>query len=124
MSDDTRYRAVFNYASVGIAICDFNRRFVEVNPAYCAMTGYRAEELVGVDFQAITHPDDLESNTESFQRMAAGEIAKVEIEKRIIKKNGEILWVHISVSFLRDEQGKPTNILAVSHDITERKTNI
>src|SRR5204862_3590758 len=52
------YREAFAHAAVGMAVTDLAGRFLQVNPAFCAITGYAEAELLATDFVTITHPDD------------------------------------------------------------------
>lgn len=59
-----RLRRTIDTATIGIFTCWLNGRFSDVNPAFCAMLGYSAEELLEMTFQDITHPDDLAISVE------------------------------------------------------------
>jgi PAS domain S-box-containing protein len=115
------FRASFAHAAVGLAINDLQGRFLEVNPAYCSITGYTEAELHSLDFQTITHPDDLPKTMEQVRALLAGEIPAFVREKRYVRKDGSIVWVQNSVSLVRDNDGLPINFVRLSQDITERK---
>jgi len=113
-------RALFDQFISGIAEGDLTGKFTNVNDRYCEITGYSREELLGMRMQDVTHPDDLSRNREGFKRLAAtGE--SFEIEKRYVRKDGTEIWVHSSVSAIRDENGSPQTAVVVSVDISERK---
>ena len=57
--NEARYRLAFRHASIGMAIVAPDGRFLEGNPAYCALMGYTEEELRGRRIQDLTYPDDL-----------------------------------------------------------------
>ena len=115
-----QFAAIINQATVGIAQVDLRGRFQLVNPAYCAITGRSERELLQLGMQDITHPDDLPGNVALFHACAT-EGRGFTIEKRYVKPNGTPVWVENSVSLLRDPDGAPSSILAVSHDIGRRK---
>ncbi len=83
--------------------------------------GYSAEELESVDFQTITHPDDLESDLAQVRRVLAGEINTYQIEKRYFHKDGHALWALLSVSLVRDASGRPLYFISQIQDIAARK---
>jgi PAS domain S-box-containing protein len=117
---DELLESFFADAAVGLSITDLQGRFVKVNPAYCALTGYTEAELHARDFQSITHPDDLPRMLAKVQSLLSGEISSFLIEKRYIRKDAIIVWVLNSVSVLRDKHGQPLNLVKSSQDISER----
>jgi PAS domain S-box-containing protein len=116
-----RFRAAFAHASIGMVLATPEGRFLEVNPAYSAITGYTREELAATDFFSLAHPSDQEHQRALVQRMLAGEIPNFDMEKRYQHKDGAIVWVHSTLSLIRDQAGRPLNLVAISQDITERK---
>jgi PAS domain S-box-containing protein len=116
-----RYRGIVNQTIGGIAETDLTGKFTMVNARYCEITGYTREKLLnGMRMQDVTHPDDLPKNQELFGRlMTDGE--SFEIEKRYVRPDGSIVWVHNSVSAIINASGKPQSAVAVVIDVTERK---
>jgi PAS domain S-box-containing protein len=112
--------AIFGQASAGFAQVDLEGRFELVNDAYCAITGYSREQLLGQRMQDITHPDDLAGNLELLKEALAGKNSFT-IEKRYIRPDDSIVWVNNSVTVLRDDAGTPIGILAVTTDRTEAR---
>jgi PAS domain S-box-containing protein len=82
-------------------------RFVRVNRALADMLGYTREELLDRDVMAITHPDDLELDLEEFQRLLSGERNSYEIEKRLLRADGQPVWILLHASLIRDADGVP-----------------
>ncbi|MEH1948118.1 MAG: PAS domain S-box protein, partial [Nostoc sp.] len=87
---EERFRAMFNQAAVGITLVRLDGRFLQINPALCEITGYSHEELIQMNFQEISHPDDLEVDWENARRVLAKEISGYSLEKRYIRKDGSI----------------------------------
>ncbi|WP_152093193.1 PAS domain S-box protein [Rhizobium dioscoreae] len=117
---EERIRAVISQSATGIAQCELDGRFVQVNGRFCEIVGYAESELLGMRMHDITYPDDLRENTRMFETMmATGE--SFEIEKRYIRKDGSLVWVANSVSGLRDDSGHIRRVASVVTDITERK---
>jgi PAS domain S-box-containing protein len=119
--DIRRLMDVCAAVDVGVTLTDINGYFLEQNEPVRRMLGYTAEELRGRLFSELTHPDDVAHNWELFQELLAGKRSHYSIEKRYIRKNGEIVWARLAVSLFRDAAGDPLVELAVIDDITEQK---
>ncbi|MEO8458753.1 MAG: PAS domain S-box protein [Chloroflexota bacterium] len=117
---EERFRTVFEDSPQGMAIVSPDSHFMQVNDAFCVMTGYGGDELVGRTFAEITHPDDRQLHAEQQIRLNSGELQVLGIEKRYIRKDGEIIWVKVSVSLVRNAEGKTIYSLATIMDITEQ----
>ena len=118
---ELRYRETFANAAVGIAHVAFDGRWLEVNDAVCRITGYEREELLMKPSADITHPDDLAPEWANAQRLIAGEATTYAMEKRYLRKQGGITWIHLTVSVQADESGVPNKFICIIEDITERK---
>jgi PAS domain S-box-containing protein len=92
-----------------------------VNRSLCEIVGYCESELLATTFQAITHPDDLDSDLDYVCQMLNDEIRYYEMEKRYFHKQGHIVWILLSGSLVREESGKPLYFIGQIQDITERK---
>ena len=97
------------------------RRFLRVNRKMCEITGYTADELYGMTFSDITHPDDRDKDFEGFMRLVNGETKEYAVEKRYVRKDGTIIWIHLTVTVIRDAGGKPFRSLGVIQDISARR---
>lgn len=117
---ERRFSGAFNTAPQGMAIVDLGGRWLEVNGALCRMLGYSREELLQLDFQRITHPDDLAKDLALLQQLLDGVIADYQLEKRYIDKRGSVLRILLSVSLVRDAQGLPLHFVSQIQDITDR----
>jgi PAS domain S-box-containing protein len=117
-----RYRAFFELNAVGAGEVDLSEgRFLRANDAICQITGYSRDELLGLRFTDITHPDDREEDWRQFARLVRGEIPNYRLEKRYVRKDGRIVWVQLAVTLIRDGAGNPVSELGLTLDITERK---
>ena len=115
------YRSTFELAAVGVAHVNPDGRFLRVNDKLSAITGYSKEELLKLTFQAITHPDDIGNDVAQGDKMKTGELDTYSMEKRYIRKNGSIVWVHLTVSGVRDTSGKVKHFISVVEDISARR---
>ncbi len=119
---EDRFRALFNQASVGVALLDTaTGRFLRANQRYCDIVGYSPEEMAALHVQALIHSDDLESDTLHLERLKKGEVPEYRLEKRYIHKSGHIVWVDLTVSPMWEPGGRPEHHIAVVQDITARK---
>jgi PAS domain S-box-containing protein len=114
-------RAAFDQVAVGFSMRDPQGHFLEVNEAYCRITGYGEQELLGMNYQSITHPEDLPAILARTSSLNTGHASSVVYEKRYIRKSGEVVWVQNSVSALLDGNGKISGFITLTEDITERK---
>ena len=115
--------AILNAPS-GMALSALDLRYTEVNEAFCQITGRTRDELLRSDFRALTHPDDLARDFEMRSRLISGEVARYELEKRYIRPSGEVVWVSLHAILLRDDDGRPLEVLSQVVDITARKRAI
>lgn len=118
---EERFRSTFEQAAVGINHASIEGRFVRVNQKFCDITGYTREELLGLTYQDITHPDNRSVEQEQVRSLLASEIKTASLEKRYLRKDGESIWVQITASLVRNPQGAPKYFLSVVQDISIRK---
>ena len=116
-----RFQHAFFAAVVGMAIVTTDGCFLQVNPALCEMLGYNEDELLRESHQSITHPEDVGLDIEQTRRLLAGETDSYRLEKRYIRRDGHEIWAELSVSLVRNEDGKPRYFIAQMVDITDRK---
>src|SRR5215211_6187062 len=117
---EERFRSAFDHAPIGMSLVAEDGRFIQVNRALCDMVDYSEEELLGKTFHDITHPEDVANNLELFERLWAGEIDDYQLEKRYLRKDGRVIWIHLTGSIVRDANG-PKNGIAQIVDITDRR---
>ncbi|HEX7286441.1 MAG TPA: PAS domain S-box protein [Candidatus Angelobacter sp.] len=120
-ASEERFRGVFEQGPIGVALLDAEHRMVKTNPAFTRMLGYSEAELAKMTPLDMTHPDDRPYCIRLLTRLDTGEIPVCKMEKRYLKKNGEIMWASLTASVVRDSQGRPVHGLGLVEDITERK---
>lgn len=118
---EERFRKIFDESSVGIGLVDPDHCFIEVNRAYCEMLGYSEEELTQMSFIDISHPGDLAEDLCAMQQIFERTLPKFQMEKRYIKKNGDLLWANLTIAPIYDQDGNFLYMLDTLQDITERK---
>jgi two-component system, NarL family, sensor histidine kinase UhpB len=117
-----RFRAILRQATAGIVRKDSEGRLLFVNDAFCNMVGYTSSELIleGRTCWDLTHPADVEENKRLFERMIR-DGTPFQMERRLIRQDGSILWANVSVSPVTDASGLPVSAVGVEVDITARK---
>ncbi len=119
--NEERFRAVFDNAAVGMALVDLAGHILKVNEAFCGFLGYAPQELANMHFSEITHPEDLETDVKLAQELIGGARDSYMLDKRYLRKNGEVVWGRLGVSIIRDGGGSPMYGLGTCEDITARK---
>lgn len=118
---ENRFRSIFETAGTPMAKVDAEGRFILVNQYFCDLTGYSRDELLGMTFPEITHPDDITHEADLFGRLRDKEIKKINLEKRYIRKDGTIIWISLDGTMIPAENFTTPKFMAVVHDITLRK---
>ena len=118
---DTLFRLQFELGNIGITIASPQKKWLHVNQRLCEMIGYSAEELKQTTWSALTHPDDLAADNAQFQRMVDGVIDNYEIGKRFIRKDGTVIFMHLSCACCRNQDGTLRFTIGSLLDITDRK---
>jgi len=119
--NEERFRGLFHNSFVGMALADLNGKFTQVNPELCRITGYTYEELVGKEVLSLIEPGHYTTTRQNMQKLILGEIEFFSDEKKYIKKDGTPIWVHTSVSIVKDPAGYPKHFVGVVHDIHDKK---
>lgn len=117
---EQRLRALIEQSAAGIAQTDLNGRIVFANKRYCQIVGYSMEDVLELRVHDLTYAEDLPETT-GLVSQAAIHGNEYAMEKRYVRKDGSIIWVNVSASVLKDEEGKPRSIMGVVVDITDRK---
>ena len=118
---EKRFKGAFLHSAIGMALVSPEGQWLQVNAQVCAFLGYPAAELSTKTFQELTHPDDLERDTNYVRQLLAGEIETYTLEKRYLHKDGRSIWGLLAVSLVRDEAGAPLYFISQIEDITARK---
>ena len=117
---EARFRRLFESSPQGIAVVSRDGRVLEANPALGQILGRTSDELVGLSFTDFTHPDDCAVDVGLYAQLMAGDLAHYELEKRYVRKDGAIVWGHVTVFALPDPGKGPRVAIGILSDITER----
>ena len=118
---EEHFRSIFEDAGVGMAITELNGRFRRVNAALCEMLGYTKEELLGLAVHDVTHPDDMQTTLEAREKFLSDRIKHEAIQKRYIRKDGQMAWGSLTRSGMRNKEGNIQYFVSQVQDITQRR---
>ncbi|MCX5819386.1 MAG: PAS domain S-box protein [Deltaproteobacteria bacterium] len=119
--NEARFRSYFELPLIGIAITSPAKGWLMGNDRLSALLGYSFQELQDMTWAELTQPEDLDADVEQFNRVLAGEIDSYMMDKRFIRKNGEVIWVRLAVGCVRKRDGEVSYFVALFEDITDRK---
>ena len=117
---EENYRVIVNQAIAGIFKLDLDGKVTFSNQRFCEMLDYTCEELLEMSTEQIVYAEDLPRNNRLFERLKNQGLS-YEIEKRLVRKDGSLVWVNNQVSPVFDRAGNPESVIVVSVDITERR---
>jgi PAS domain S-box-containing protein len=113
---EERFQSTFEQTAVGLGHVSADGRWLRVNQKLCDITGYSRQEIQELTFRDITHPADLALDVAQTEKISAGKLDHYSIDKRYIRKDGEIVWVHLTVDAVRDSAGRLKYCVRVVED--------
>ncbi|CAN1212840.1 hypothetical protein TUMEXPCC7403_21725 [Tumidithrix helvetica PCC 7403] len=121
LDSEQRFRSVFEQAAVGIVRASLSGQFLQVNQRFCEIVGYTEAEILEKTFKEITYEEDLERDLTYVRQLLNGDISTFSMEKRYICKDGQLRWIDLTGSLIRDASGLPQYFVAIVEDIQVRK---
>jgi PAS domain S-box-containing protein len=121
LEQEQRFAATYEHAAIGISEIAPDGRFLRVNEAICAITGFSREHLLANTLFTHTHPDDADPDRQAFRKQVAGELNFYSVEKRFIRRDGRVIWISVRSSPVRDSDDRLLYVVRVVQDITGRK---
>jgi PAS domain S-box-containing protein len=121
LEDEKGYRAIFKQAAIGIVHCALDGRFLRFNDSFVDFVGYSSAELRLLNFKELTFQEDIVDDLAGIEKVIAGESSQHSRDKRYVRKDGAVVWAHVTVSLMVDDAGNPTELLAVIENIHDRK---
>ncbi|MFI1018519.1 putative bifunctional diguanylate cyclase/phosphodiesterase [Streptomyces sp. NPDC020965] len=118
---ETRLRAVFEGAAIGIWIADLDGNVLEVNETLTRMFGGLEQHVRSKKVSEWSHPEDRPHIWQLYRELIRGEREHFRVEKPFFRHDGTVLWTNLTVSLLRDPEGRPQYQLALLEDTTERR---
>ncbi|MFW9848885.1 MAG: PAS domain S-box protein [Candidatus Thorarchaeota archaeon] len=117
---DSRFRASFEDAAIGMAVVSLDLEIIEVNESLCEMLGYAESELISKNLEEFIHPDEQGNVPIAAFNILRGESVEPVIERRFLKKNGDTVWTRTTSSLTRDSKNNPLYFVTQIQDISER----
>ncbi|WP_088889275.1 PAS domain S-box protein [Leptolyngbya ohadii] len=121
LDSETRFRRAFSDAPIGMALIGLDDRWIKVNPMLCDMLDFTESELLSRTASSLVHPEDWNKLQKCIQQVLSSENRNAQVELRYCCQQGQIIWGLMSLSLVRDGQGKPLYYVAQIQDITERR---
>ena len=115
------FESAFRYAATGQALVGLDGAFLRVNETFCRIVGIAEAVMLHLDFQSITHADDLHADLSLLEQLTRGAIDSYRMDKRYIHADGRTIWVHLTVSMVRNPDGSPKHYIAQVQDKTEQR---
>jgi PAS domain S-box-containing protein len=119
--DQQLFESAFRFSPIGMALVSLEGKWLKVNCAVTALLGYTEVEFMALNFQQMTHPEDLGKDLELVQELLDKKRESYQMEKRYIHKSGREVWALLSVSLIRLDNGLPRFFISQIQDITEIK---
>jgi PAS domain S-box-containing protein len=119
--NETLFRTILESAAIGISVNTYEGRPILCNSVLQKMLGYNEYELRNMVFTEFTHPDDRGPDENLLQGLLSGAIDSYQVDKRYIRKDGQIIWGRLTISLLRQSGQDPCNLVAMVEDITNHK---
>ena len=120
-TSERRLRTFYEFDLVGLTITSPEKGWLSVNEYLCKMLEYSEQELFGMTWAQLTHPDDLAADVEQFNQLLAHKIDGYSLEKRFVSRTGKVIPTQMVVRCVRKENGEVDYVLAMVQDISERK---
>ncbi len=119
---EMRFKTLLEDAPLGVALIDsITGKIYELNPMFAKIAGRSVEEILTINWNSITHPDDIQLDLDNMALLVKGELNGFHMEKRHFRPDGSVVWIHMTISRLIKVEGMPLTHICMIEDITERK---
>ncbi|ONI87317.1 diguanylate cyclase [Saccharothrix sp. ALI-22-I] len=116
---EARFREVFDSSAFGIALTDLRGECVDANAALADMIGADRAGLIGRRLIELFDPADVDELVSTYRAVGEGRVERVREQRRLLRADGEPVWVHLAVSLLREAEGKPSHHVTMVEDVSE-----
>jgi PAS domain S-box-containing protein len=117
---EQRLQGTFDNAGMGIMEVDAQIRVIAANDTACEILGYRREDLLGKTIHELTAPEDREKSDGLNAQFVQGRLPRLDYQKRYLRRDGAPVWVHVTVTAVRDSGGRFVRAIGTLEDISER----
>ena len=120
---EIKFRTIFERAGIGMIIIQLDGRIIESNESFQKMIGYSEKDLRLMNISQLMHTDDSESNPVLFTNNSLVEKIRQNnrVEKRLIRKDGKLIWGRLTLTYLKDNIGEPQLGILMIENISENK---
>ena len=118
-ASETRFRAAFTDAGIGMALVDPEDRIIEANPALAEMLGHSVPDLIRLHIHELL--DVEEEARRVYLELLRGDRDRIRLEKRLKHRGGHAVWTNVTISLIRDADGRPQYTLAMVEDVSEAR---
>ncbi len=118
---EERFRSIFQTAAAGMVVISPFKNILQVNPAFCAFTGYSEAELLSSSMLDLTLPEDCGRISAMYDDLFSLKSRSVDCERRYLRKDGTVVWGHVSVACILGGDGRPAYAISFVQDISRRK---
>jgi diguanylate cyclase (GGDEF)-like protein/PAS domain S-box-containing protein len=119
-----RFEVAFRHAPIAKTLVEFRdgkAHLNDVNPAFCTLLGRTREELLGMDIEDITHPDDRNASTNLLENLLTADRPNAQLQKRYVRPDGQVVWAQLHATLVPDSDGQPMYAVTQIVDITARR---
>lgn len=120
-ASEAKFRAITEYANSGVALADASGHILYANKAFLDIVKYTEDEIIGMHFSKFTHTDSLAEEMKYYDEILAKKRDYYRMEKKYIIRTGQIVWVDLAVTAIRDKGGNVLRFVGIVIDITQRK---
>ena len=118
------FKTMFEEAPIGMSLTDMESgTIMNINQSYLDLLGYERDEMIGHRWEEFTHPGDMIVSEEATERMYFQEVDELNLDKRLIRKDGSVVWLNLSLSIFATVDMDHLESLGMALDVTERKSN-
>ena len=118
---EAQVRASWDSAAVGTALLNAHGQVERLNPAMERLLDYPSAAWAGTSFGYFTHPDDIATERQFFERLMAGEVDDYQLEQRFRRRDGALIWGRVTMSAVKNPDGRPKHALMMIEDVTSRR---
>lgn len=118
---EAMFRSSFDGAPIGICLIDPGGTILQANASFGTIVGESPGDLVGVDIERLTHPDDRQMSEVWMHRLFASDVPTRQLEVRLVHADGKAVWVSLSASCIQDASGGSKHGICQIEDVTERR---
>ena len=119
-----RFRSSFDGAPIGMAIVSTEGMLIDVNSALCEIVGHPREAMLGLTMQELTFEPDRDADAQIVRQVVDGHRRSSQLQQRFLHAEGHLVWVNVSLSFVRGSGGSPDYLMVQVEDITERRRTL